>query len=449
MPTALVALLCFIGVLIAWTVLVKRSMAEAMFLGFVTVCLFGGTDAFALAVAGLRSSASDVVVYAAVGFVFMAYLIDQLGIMKRILDLLNSMFGRVRGGPAYVDTVGSGVMGALAGSNAGNAAATGAVTTPWMIESGFSPKRSATIVAGNSAMGAALPPSNSMVIMLGFASGIAASGSVYIALFVSGIYQLAYRFLLVAYFARRDGIERADPSDIHPLATSWRFGWRSIAVYLGAVIPVALTVGPIANHLSERTAVGDALGSVSIMVWIPTLIIVIACLVGRKNLPRTRSQGFELVRGAMQPLSQIGALLFFAIAASTVFVELGLAGDVEAVLGAADLPPWLVVVIVSVTLAVVCGPLTGAPTVATLGQVSLLTLIAAGIDPVIAVIVVLMATSTEGQSPPASAPIFIAAALARTRPQSLFTPLIGYYLLPVLLMTILVGLGVLPVPTGG
>lgn len=167
MPTALVALGAFIVVIIVLNVVLKRNMGEAMLVGMLVTAMFAGADAFQVLLGGLRAALEEEVLYAAMAFVFMAYVVDRTGLIHRLLEILNSVFGRVRGGPALVDTAGSAIMGAFSGSNSGNTAATGAFTGPWMVRSGFGPERSATILAGNGGFGAALPPSASMVIMIG------------------------------------------------------------------------------------------------------------------------------------------------------------------------------------------------------------------------------------------------------------------------------------------
>lgn len=449
MPIALIALLVFIAVLIAWNVAFKRSMSEAMIIGFIATCLFAGPQALTVAWDGIASTTENEVVYAALGFVFMTYLIDQLGIMQKILDLLNSVFGKVRGGPAYVDTLASSVMGALSGSNSGNAASTGAITGPWMVKEGWKPSRAATVVAGNSAMGAALPPSTSMVIMLGFAGGLASTGSVYLALLVSGLYQVFYRLLLITYFVWRDNIKAGDGIDVLSKGQAWKQGRVPILIYLGALIPIGVTIGPLASFLENATEVGEAMGDISIITWIPILIILFAVLIGWKKIPKTGRGLYELIAGSIPRLAPIGVLLFFAIAASSVLTELGLARDIEDTLNGLDLPRWVLVAIVVVLIALIAGPLSSTATVSAIGQVSMLSMIAVGIDPVLAITVVLVAASTEGSSPPASAPIFIASGIVKAKPEATFVPLIIYYLLPVMLIAVLVGIGVLPVPMQG
>src|SRR5699024_2507636 len=118
-----------------------------------------------------------------------------------------------------------------------------------------------------------------------------------------------------------------------------------------------------------------------IMIWIPTLIVFFACIVAFKGLPKDVKSVHKFVSKSMPRAAEIGVLLFFAIAAANVFVELGIGDDVESLLDGVNLPSWGMAIIVTLVLVAATGPLTGAPTVAALGQVSLLTLIAAGINP--------------------------------------------------------------------
>lgn len=449
MPTALIALVVFIAILIVVNVVFKRSMSEAMVLGFLATCLFAGPEALTMAWEGIMATTSNEVVYAALGFVFMTYLIDRIGIMQKILELLNSVFGRIRGGPALVDTVASSVMGALSGSNSGNAASTGAITGPWMVRDGWKPARAATVMAGNAAMGAALPPSTSMVIMLGFAGGLASTGSVYLALLITGLYQVFYRILLITYFVWKDNIKSGSSEGVMNFREAWQGGRVPVLIYLGALIPIAVTVGPLAAFFENQTAIGEAIGDVSIISWIPILITLFALIIGWKQVPKSGRGIYDLVVGSMPRLAPIGTLLFFAIAASSVLTDLGLANDIETTLDELSLAPWVLVTVVVVLIALIAGPLSSTATVSAIGQVSMLSMIAVGVDPVLAITVVLVAASTEGSSPPASAPIFIASGIVKAKPESTFVPLIVYYLAPILIMAVLVGVGILPVPLNG
>ncbi|WP_188193774.1 TRAP transporter large permease subunit [Nonomuraea sp. SYSU D8015] len=61
------------------------------------MCLFGGADFFAPAWAGVTDALAQEVVFAALTFVFMGYLLTRLGLIQEQVTVLNSVFGRLRG----------------------------------------------------------------------------------------------------------------------------------------------------------------------------------------------------------------------------------------------------------------------------------------------------------------------------------------------------------------
>ncbi len=445
MPIGLIALGAFIAVIIIWNVVFKRNMGEAMLLGFLVTALFAAPDVPGAVVAGVRGALDEEVLYAAMAFVFMAYVVDRTGLIQKILTILNSLVGRIRGGPVLVDVAGSAAMGALSGSNSGNTAATGSFTGPWMVRTGWSPERSATFLAGNGGLGAAMPPSSSMVIMIGFAGSMVTTGQIYLALLCAGIYQVVWRVLLVAYLVRRDRIPRASAEQLQPIRRALRQGGTALIIVLGAVVPIGITIGPVAEFMATSTPLGDSIDDISILTWIPILVTALALLVGRNTLPRAPRAWAEWLAAAMPRFTSVGALLFFAVAASEILGELGLAGDVDAILAGLHLNKYVMALLVGVLIAVVAGPLSSTATLTAVGKVSLLALVSVGVDPVLAVTAILVFASTEGASPPASGSIFVAAGITGAKPEKTFLPLIGYYMLPIMVLGCLIAWGALPV----
>ncbi|MDI6627913.1 MAG: TRAP transporter large permease subunit [Rhodococcus sp. (in: high G+C Gram-positive bacteria)] len=448
MPTALIALAVFITVIVVWNVAVKRNMGEAMILGFLATLPFAGADAPAVAMGSMVDATESEVLYAAAGFVFMTYFVERVGVIDKLVRILSGALGRVRGGPAFVDVVASGLMGALAGgSNTGNAAASGSITGPWMVRSGWKRSRAATVIAGNAGLGAAVPPSASMIIMIGFAGTMVTTSQVYVALLVAGLYQVVWRVLLTLWFVRRDGVHReVDQDSSSNLRGALASGWPSTLIVLGALIPIFLTVGPLADALVASGAYGEALDEISLIVWIPVLIIAISAMVAWRELPRTLRGWAEFMAGSVPHFFTIGVLLYFAISASEVLDRLGLAEDVDAIVTGLDIPVWLLVTLVGGLVVLVAGPLSSTATLSAVGQVSLVTLVGAGIHPLLAVIALLIFASTEGASPPASGSIFVACGITGAKPESTFIPLIIYYVLPITALGVLVALGIIPVP---
>ena len=96
------ALVAFVAVIIVWNAVFKRNIGEAMIVGFLAVCgfaLFGGVALGDIGEAVLDSMQEEVT-FAGLAFVFMSYLLVKTPVLDKLIDLLNSVLGRLRGGPS-------------------------------------------------------------------------------------------------------------------------------------------------------------------------------------------------------------------------------------------------------------------------------------------------------------------------------------------------------------
>lgn len=449
MGIAVWALLVFIVLIISWVLFLKRNIGEAMIAGFIVIALFGGSDAFHLIWDGLVFGATHEVLFAAMAFVFMAYLIEKTGLIGKLVNILNSVLGRVKGGAGYVDTIASGLFGMISGSGSGNTATVGAITIPWMLKSNWRKEDSATVVAGNAGMGISFPPNGSMFILLGAASvsAVISESQLYIALLVAGLYTLIYRLFVVAWFVKRHKIEALSQDHLLPFKTSFKNGWPSLIIFLGILIPVVLTIGPISAYLETIAGIGaEGIGSISILVWVPVLIIIICLIAGWKELPKSPKGWFSYIEGAIPSFFVIGVILLFAFAASEVLKQLGLGEQLGTIMSSLTLPLWLVALLVGIFIVLVATPLTATATVTAIGVVAFESLVGVGIDPVVAAAAILVFASTEGASPPGAAPIFIASGIARVNPVKTFKPLVLLYVIPITFIGWLILMGILPLP---
>ena len=440
------ALCAYIAVILLWNGVLRRSIAEAMLLGFLAVVLFGGRSAPELAWHGIRAAATTEVMFAALAFVFMAFVLTRTGLVDDLVAMLNSLLGRRRGGVGYVATVASGLFGALSGSGSGNAAAVGAVAIPWMMRSNFSPELSATIVAGNAGLGIAIPPSSSLFILLASATvaSLVKPDELFLALYAGGAWTLVYRLLVIRYFVWRHGIGPVHAEALQPLRTTLARGWPSLLVFIGIAIPVLLTVGPTGAMLAGRVG-DDAAAEVSIVTWIPVLVTSAAVIVGRRMLPRTWRAWWALAGDVGPKYAVVGATLFFAFAAADTLTRLDLANELGMLLARVRAPAPVVALLVGVLIVGVAAPLTATATIVAVGPVAFTSLVAAGVAPLPAAVAILIFASTEGASPPGAAPIYIASGLAGVDPGRTFVPLLVWYVAPILLIGALIAVGLLPV----
>ncbi|MGM0214748.1 TRAP transporter large permease subunit [Enterococcus sp. AZ109] len=448
MGIGITALIVFIGVILVWFLIFKRSIGEAMMLGFLAICALGGGDAIQLFIEGIEYAATYEVLYAALAFVVMAYVFDISGVLEGLINILNSLLGRVPGGAAFMDVIASGALGLISGSTTGNVAARGVFTIPWMKKTGFSDDLATTIASGNAGMAVGFPPNASMFILLGLAPIAAqvSEGQLYMAMLVAGTYQIIYRFVIVAFFIKKYKIKGVSEG-IMPLKQSIKAGWTSLFVFLGAAIPILLTMSPIGAYLSSENVVGsEGMGTISLITWMPIVISIICIVLGWKNFPKKASGWVELSSKCIGKFSSIGAVLLFAFAASNVLTNLGMGEELTAFLGSLAIAPWMMVMIVGAIVVLVACPLSSTATLTVVGLVAFSALTSVGVNAVVAVAAILAWASTEGESMPTSGGIYVAAGIAEANPAKSFVPLFVYYVIPVMVIGWMMAWGVLPLP---
>ena len=98
----IVALLVFIAVTVVMNTALKRDISESLVVALLATALMGGADAPQLLVNALATAAQSEVTFAGMAFVFMGIVVQATGLIDRLIEILNSVFGRLRGGAAYV-----------------------------------------------------------------------------------------------------------------------------------------------------------------------------------------------------------------------------------------------------------------------------------------------------------------------------------------------------------
>ena len=112
------AFVVYLAMVILWSTLCKRSITEAMMLGFLVVPFFGGLENYAKTIAdSFYAAATDDIFVATMMFVFMSAIMTKTGIIAELIEILNSLIGRLRGGPGYVAVLASGLLGLVSGNS--------------------------------------------------------------------------------------------------------------------------------------------------------------------------------------------------------------------------------------------------------------------------------------------------------------------------------------------
>lgn len=442
------AFLAYIGFILFWNLIVKRKLAEAMMLSWIIVCLFHGISAAPGALwksflAGTRTSSC----LSPILFVGMAALMEETKIIGRLIDILNSLLGRLKGGPAYISVFASALMGLISGSTAANAATVGSITIPWMMETDWDKDQAAIMNSGNAGLGVSLPPSTSMFLMLGFAdvAAFVTTGEVYLTVLTTGCYGILYRLFITHLYIRKFHIEALPDDKVPSFLKTIQEKWSSLIIFVGVMIPLLLTTGPVAAFLKKTSFGAKGVKAIDIIIWVSVLIILGVLYEGRKNLPQDKAGWAKFFGTLSKKFFNVAPIIMFAMCGSEALSSIGFGRDVSIFMSGLGLSKVLTVILVAIVVECVVGPLNASAATMALGPVCFLCLKNVGVVPAVAVAVFLMLVSNQGAIPPSSSAIYISCGISGSDVTKTFSVLLFHYAIPIACIAVLIALGILPV----
>ena len=191
------------------------------------------------------------------GFLVFGVALKCTGGGQFFIDLAFSLLGRVRGGPAKVAILSSGLMGSMSGSVVTNVLTTGQLTIPAMKRSGFNASAAGGIEACASTGGVLLPPvMGSTAFVMATFLGMPYYDVALAAAIPAVLYFVAL-FLQLDAFAARENLQGADEDEIPDLLDTIKNGWYYLGAF--AVLVVLLLV-------MQREALAP---------WLSTLVLLI------------------------------------------------------------------------------------------------------------------------------------------------------------------------------
>jgi tripartite ATP-independent transporter DctM subunit len=224
-------------------------------------------------------------------FILSGQLMNRGGIARRLIDLAKVVVGRLPGGLAYVNVLGSMLFGSISGSAVAAAAAIGGTMSPLMKREGYDREFSAAVNISAAPIGLLIPPSNIMVVY-SLASGGVSIAALFLAGYVPGIVLGLALMMVIAVIAKRRG---------YPVGEKVGFG-AGVRILLAAV-PSLLLVGIVMGGIilgwftpTEASAIAVAARS----IWVTGLV---------KISPALKCAGHEANIGTRTPPSHTSPLL--------------------------------------------------------------------------------------------------------------------------------------------
>jgi TRAP transporter 4TM/12TM fusion protein len=209
---------------------------------------------------GVFGSPIAIVVSIAFLFVTFGVLFQRAGGGKFIFDLAALVAGKQIGGQAKVAVVASGAFGTISGSPAADVAATGSVTIPVMIKSGYSRVFAGGVESAASTGGALLPPimGTAAFLMVEF-TGISYA-TICISALLCGLLYYYVLFMQVHYRSKKENLQKMKAEELPKLSAVWKG-----CLY---IVPVALIVYIVFSGFTpSRAAIFGIVGTI-VVSWI-------------------------------------------------------------------------------------------------------------------------------------------------------------------------------------
>ena len=243
MPSALLYLGIMLLVICIWFMLLKRPVYEAVLISFVVLLTITGM--WSNVAAYIDAALSTSLIYSMTAFVAMSIILTKTKIIDSCVAIILALLGRITGGAGYVSVIASAFMGALSGSGPGNVMATGALTIPAMIKSGFPRELAANIESNASYMGNMIPPSSNIVAALGAFTALypqlnLTTGQFWIVLWGISIWFILQRTLMVWGFCKYYKVKPMDKKDLPNLREIFKSGWQGMLLPVVILLPFVL-----------------------------------------------------------------------------------------------------------------------------------------------------------------------------------------------------------------
>ena len=189
-----------------------------------TMLLTTGPDLLIIFVQRAYAATTSFPLLAIPFFILAGNLMNVGGTTERIFAVANLMVGRIRGGLAHVNVIGSMIFAGMSGSAVAEAAGLGVIEIRAMVKEGYTARYSATISAVSATIGPIIPPSIPFVIYGSLAN--VSVGALFLAGIVPGLLMGLGLMGAIAIAAKRLDLPRSA-------------GWPAARVALNTVLRAA------------------------------------------------------------------------------------------------------------------------------------------------------------------------------------------------------------------
>lgn len=382
----------------------RRPMYEVILGAFLLLTIFTGQ--FSHVITYMLSAANTYLLYTIAAFIGFSLVFDKTGIISDMINIIIAVVGRFSGGAGYVALVASAAMGSLSGTGPGNAAAIGVITIPSMKKTGYPAELAATVEMAASSLGPIIPPSGAIVILYAaleaFAPGKYTFSQFWLLAWIISFWFLLHRFITLYFLIRRYDVKPIPPEDRITFSEAMKTGWKTLL--LPVVIFVPFLLDAFFNDTFVVSRLGEAAAGASANILLTTIpSISIAFVVVLYMLKGNRFSFSKLVDCMQDGIANISPVIIMAYAGfciTELFNDIGVAESISEFVQGATIPLWFAAIVCPLIFTVLGMFMEVTSLFVLLGPVYIALAAAAGINPMLAAMMVNPMTCAMGHMTP-------------------------------------------------
>ncbi len=407
----------FVVAIIGFSVL-KRPLYECMLAAFVVLVAVTGT--WSSVGTFIWDAMTEPSLYVIIVFVVSAMLLSKTTVIDDCIAIILSVFGRFRGGAGFVAIIGSTYMGSLSGSGPGNVATTGVFTIPAMKRSGFPAHLAANVEAHASTMGNMIPPAGMIAIAFSALDKLYPNtytmSQYWMLLWGIAIWFVLQRIITMYLMCRFYKVEPMKKEEIPSLRKSLKRGWKAVFLPIIVFLPFFLT-SSFEPFFKERLGAGFSSFSNSILLFIPSLIVICGALLsGKETIKKmTLKYNYESIKKGMMSVVPTSALVLFAYFVSNVFETINVEVAIGQFISGLNMPLIWLAILLPLFTAILGMLIPGSTQVKIFGGIIISIIAAAGGNPMIAAAMLpCICGAMHGVTPPYCACVYTAMGIAES-----------------------------------
>ncbi len=395
-PSIVLGLIALIGLLVA------APLPHAFLAGAYIAIAFGSTLPEPAVVSSTVTGVSKFLLLAIPFFLLAGSLLTAAGIAQKIVHCASSLVGHRRAGLAQTTLLTSVLFSGASGSSVANAAFSSATFQPELVKRGYPPAQAGAIIAATSVLDNVIPPSIAFLILA------AATNLSVGALLVGGFFAGAVMAVCLAVAIHLTVKEQV----AQPRASGRERVQAAIgaipAFGLGIIVVVGIRMGVVTT--TEAAAIAA----------IYTLIMAVIGKVGITSL-------YDIFRQSGKEASAIGLLIGTASPFAFLLAVDDISGTISDLVSGFGANPVVILIIIDLVLLVVGLVLDIGAAILLFGPIFLPIAVAAGIDPVMFGVILVVNLMIGGLTPPVGMLVFVVSGVTRLPATALFKAMTPYF----------------------